>query len=488
MRYSSIEELLEKEEWKLAYEVIDSLQIEKCDDVLAILASTIYLHEGNREKAFEYIRRGLLYNYKNYELYLLLGNYYEEKNVNQAYLCYENAEYFCDNAEDKDIILQYKINVQKNENYNVKNTSVIILTHNVLEYTRQCINSIYANNKSDTFELIVVDNASTDETVEWLQSQKNIKLICNDENKGFPIGCNQGIEIAQSENDIFLLNNDTVLMPNSLFWLRMGLYDEENIGATGSVSNCVTNFQQIEKQFNTAKEYICYDICNNVPEKYPYEKKAWLVGFALLLKREALEAVGYLDERFSPGTMEDVDLCTRLLSAGWKNLLCWNSFIFHYGSGTAKTTDKWSLVEDINNHKFIEKWGFNTTYYSYKKAELISYIQEPKDAEISVLEIGCGFGMTLSGIEHEWSKAKVKGIELQKEVAEIAGQYFDIMHGDVENMIITYEKESFDYIIFGDVLEYLYNPEQVLLKLKPFLKKSGKFIYPTICDGEKRNL
>ena len=86
-------------------------------------------------------------------------------------------------------------------------------------------------------EIIVVDNGSKDGSVEWLRQQPDIILVENKENMGFPGGCNQGIKASSKGADIFLLNNDTMLPENALFWLRMGLYDRDENGAAGSVSN-----------------------------------------------------------------------------------------------------------------------------------------------------------------------------------------------------------------------------------------------------------
>ncbi len=94
-------------------------------------------------------------------------------------------------------------------------TSIIILTHNKLEYTKQCIESIRRYTKQGSYEIVVVDNHSTDGTVEWLRQQYDIQTIFNNHNLGFPKGYNQGIEIA-TEDNILLLNNDTVVTQN---WL-----------------------------------------------------------------------------------------------------------------------------------------------------------------------------------------------------------------------------------------------------------------------------
>lgn len=97
--------------------------------------------------------------------------------------------------------------------------------------------------------VIVVENASKDKSVAWMKQQKDIKLLCNKENSGFPMGCNQGIRMAEKESDILLLNNDTIMTPNALFWLRMALYENDQVGSTGSVSNYVTNGQAVIGQY-----------------------------------------------------------------------------------------------------------------------------------------------------------------------------------------------------------------------------------------------
>ena len=88
---------------------------------------------------------------------------------------------------------------------------------------------------------------------------------CNSENRGFPAGCNQGIELAEEDSDIFLLNNDTVMTDNALFWLRMGLYETEKVGSTGSVSNYVSNRQEVVENGKSEEFYLDFSKKNNVP-------------------------------------------------------------------------------------------------------------------------------------------------------------------------------------------------------------------------------
>src|SRR5208282_584490 len=85
-------------------------------------------------------------------------------------------------------------------------TSIVIVTHNQLEYTRQCLESIHRLT-DEPYELIIVDNASTDSTVDYLRALPGVKVIANDTNRGFPAAVNQGIAIALGRQ-VLLLNND----------------------------------------------------------------------------------------------------------------------------------------------------------------------------------------------------------------------------------------------------------------------------------------
>ena len=188
MEYQRLEELVNQNKWDEACRELDKYVDGEWDDQLAVLAAATCFALGDQDGAFECIVQGLKYNYKNYELYLMLGNYYEPKNCNQAWLCYQNALYYCDNEQDYDVILQYKQRMEQNPDWCVQKVSIVILTYNLKEMNIQCIRSLRDTNDPSSYELIVVDNASTDGTLEWLEQQPDIKLIGNRVNKGFPAG------------------------------------------------------------------------------------------------------------------------------------------------------------------------------------------------------------------------------------------------------------------------------------------------------------
>ncbi|NMB10279.1 MAG: methyltransferase domain-containing protein [Tissierellia bacterium] len=356
-------------------------------------------------------------------------------------------------------------------------TSIIILTCDNLEYNKLCIESIRQYTEQGTYEIIVVDNNSTDGTVEWLKQQEDIKLILNYENLGFPKGCNQGIKLAEERNDILLLNNDTIVTPNWLKNLKSCLYSDVNIGAVAPVTNNSSYYQAITVNYTNIKEMIEFSETFNIMDTEKWEQRIKLVGYCMLIKRNVVDKIGLLDERFTPGNFEDDDYSIRIQEAGYKLILCKDTFIHHFGSATFENANyNYSKLIERNLKKFEEKWGFNPFYSTIIRDEIIDLIDADRDKKINVLEVGCACGATLLKIKDLYKNANIYGIEFDSVPAKIASNYADIKAEDVENSELSYEKNYFDYIIFADVLEHLYNPDIVLQNMKNYLKNDGKIL------------
>ena len=474
-----IRQLLLDEEYEKANQYLsEHIDENNYDDDIAFFDAVIGLYYGDESRVWNACANGLALNGKNYELYTILGEYYFSFNINQAYLYYENALYYCTEEEDRKKIWDRLELMREKYPVTVRKVSIILLSYNLLEYTRECIESIRNTTSEAMREIIVVDNASEDNSVEWLRKQKDIILIENKVNTGFPRGCNQGIEKANQENDIFLLNNDTVILENSLFWLRMGLYENEKIGATGSRSNVVSNLQQVlaDKRMSMG-DWITFGRMNNSPMEYPYEEKLYLVGFALLIKREVVNLIGGLDECFTPGNFEDNDYGLRIIKAGYKNILCRNSFIFHYGSKSfGKNIVEFQNTLDINGEKFRKKWNIDPYSYSNPRAELLELIEKKDDEEFKFLEIGCGCGATLKFIRGLYPNVKVFGVENNKEEMEIAALTDTVICTGIEEVFLPWEENFFDYILMGDLLQKTNHPEELMFMLRRYLKPNGKLL------------
>ncbi|WP_297425177.1 glycosyltransferase [Clostridium sp.] len=362
-----------------------------------------------------------------------------------------------------------------------KKTSIIILTYNNLDYNRICLESIKEYTPNGTYEIVVVDNNSTDGTKEWLKEQNDIKIILNDENVGFPKGCNIGIESAEKENDILLLNNDTKVTPKWLDNLKACLYSDDKIGATASITNYCSNYQSINVPYTNMEEMLRFAEENNISSKEKWEEKARLVAFCMLIKREVIDKIGNLDERFTPGNFEDDDLSMRIIEAGYKLMLCNDSFIHHFGSTSFKQEyTKFYNILKTNTQKFEEKWGFNSNNQSLLKFDIIGQINEPKEKEMNIIELDCGLGATLLKLKHMYPNAKLYGIETNEKIAKICGKIIEISTEDFEenyNINFKENKENFfDYIIIGNKLQFSKDPWKLLSEIKRFLKPGGYII------------
>lgn len=419
----------------------------------------------------------------DYKVYLNMAEECLKTNPEQAYLCLENALFLCNDSLR--MVISEMLSELIEAGVYVRPSSIVILSYNSLEFTKLCIESIRKTVPISAREIIVIDNASEDGSVEYLQSQNDIITIFNESNVGFPAGCNQGISAATTGNDIFLLNNDTLLLPNSLFWLRMGLYADENVGAVGSLTNYAGNNQTIGEPrrialSDTDEIERVYQLGLNTNSSFEpqYANKIYLVGYAMLIKHDVLKKVGVLDEIFSPGNFEDVDYCLRIMQAGYRNVLCHNSFIIHFGSVSFnKDIDMYSKLLKDNKYKINSKYGFDVQECKLPKEELIGFIDQNSNADFKVLCLECGLGATPAAIMFRYPCAQVCGSEASHEKALISKAMIPVENVTAEHISDVWPENYFDYILIDRDLATINNLDMALKQIYKVLKCNGKLIF-----------
>ncbi len=211
-------------------------------------------------------------------------------------------------------------------------TSIVIVTHNEIAFTRQCLDSIRLLTDT-TYELIVVDNGSTDGTVEYLRAMGDVRLIENDSNRGFPAAANQGMAVAAGKQ-VLLLNNDVIVTTGWLGRMLRALRGgDASIGLVGPRSNFVSGPQQIEVGYENIAELDGFAWDFGKAHNGVIVDVSRLVGFCLLIKREVIDAIGVLDERFGIGCFDDDDFCLRAVAAGFRAVIVGDAFVHHLGAG-----------------------------------------------------------------------------------------------------------------------------------------------------------
>lgn len=259
-------------------------------------------------------------------------------------------------------------------------TSIVILNMNTCGLLRQCIESIRRYTVRGTYELIVVDNGSTDGSVPWIIAQPDIRYIINEKNEGFPKGCNQGMVIAKG-TEILLLNSDVIVTPLWLDNMREVLYMDDSVGAVSCVTNYCSNGQQInvpEELRNNVAAIVEFGRKYNEQRPRRISLRSTLVGFCFLFRYELYQQIGELDEIFSPGNYEDDDYSLRILQAGFNLICCEDTFIYHIGSASfVRTPESLRRYKDILAHNeaaFFAKWCVPRDYKSLEPAELKSWL------------------------------------------------------------------------------------------------------------------
>lgn len=214
--------------------------------------------------------------------------------------------------------------------------SVIIINYKTASLLRQCIKSIQRNKPSYNYEIIVVDNASRDGSVEMIEDDfySIVKLIVNDKNLGFPKAVNQGVKTSEDSQYILLLNPDITVLPGSLDQMidfmeknrSVAVLGPKLINPNGSIQNSCFNqytspkivlyrrtiFGKTKKAKEEINKFLMADWDHNTGKEV-----AWILGSCMLVRKEAIRQVGLMDERFFM-YMEDVDWCRRFWQKGWK--------------------------------------------------------------------------------------------------------------------------------------------------------------------------
>lgn len=239
-------------------------------------------------------------------------------------------------------------------------TSVIILTYNQLSYTQLCLETL-KHHTPEPHEIVVVDNGSTDGTVEYLKSRPGLRVILNPENFGFAKGVNQGLQAARGEF-LLLLNNDTILTPGWLRNLQGCLNSLPRVGLVGPRTNYAGSRQVMAASYQTPEELLRFTSTFNREDPRRWFEVDKLVGFCLLLNREVLADIGGFDERFGLGNYEDDDYCRRAQAAGYRLLVAGDTFVHHFGSisFTGNGIDYESLLT-ANRQRYTDKWGLAST-------------------------------------------------------------------------------------------------------------------------------
>ena len=239
--------------------------------------------------------------------------------------------------------------------------SIIIPVFNQLEYTHACLASLQVVEEQTRFEVIVVDDCSTDSTQEVVTRIPGVVYLRNDSNSGFIASCNTGAKAARGKYLVFL-NNDTLVKPGWLTALVDTFKEERRAGIVGSKlvypDGRLQEAGGIIWQDASGWNYGKFD--DAAKPEYNYLREVdYCSGAALMVTKALFESIGGFDSRYAPGYYEDTDLAFKVRQAGYRVLYQPLSEVIHYEGATGGTDISTGAKkhQEINRSSFAEVWS-----------------------------------------------------------------------------------------------------------------------------------
>ena len=252
--------------------------------------------------------------------------------------------------------------------------SVCIVTYEAREFLRACLDSLYDNTEL-SFEVIVVDNGSKDGVAGMLQEQfPDVRILKNQTNQGFTKPMNQALRLGRGRY-LLQLNPDTLIPPDALDHLVKFLDDNPEVGICGpKVLNrdrtmqkpcrrgesrpwaVFTYFSGLAALFPQSEVFGGY-LMNYMDEDETHPV-AGVAGSCMLIRREVIDQIGYLDERFF-AYQEDADFCYRARQAGWQVYYVPSAQIIHFGS-----------LGGSHVHQYRSIYEWHKSYFLYYRKNL----------------------------------------------------------------------------------------------------------------------
>ena len=239
--------------------------------------------------------------------------------------------------------------------------SIIIPVFNQLRFTQACLASLQENQGTERFEVIVVDDCSTDGTAEAVALMPGVVYMRNETNSGFIASCNRGAEKARG-NYLTFLNNDTLVRDGWLSALVGTFAEEPQAGVVGSKlvypDGRLQEAGGIIWQDASGWNYGKFDDASK-PEYNYLREVDYCSAAALMIPKALFRDVGGFDSRYAPAYYEDTDLAFKVRRAGYKVLYQPLSEVIHYEGATGGTdlASGTKKHQDINRSRFARTWA-----------------------------------------------------------------------------------------------------------------------------------
>ena len=320
----------------------------------AYYALPLKVHDRTRLKSFVYKHLGfLIHNTASHQHWLSERSPAEAPALPEATVSAPTIIQFGDGG------IQQLADQIRFEHHEKPLASVVIPTFNNVDYTIRCLASIHAHLPNVSFEIIVVDDGSSDDTASIVSAIPNLRFVRNESNCGFLRTANKGALLARGQYVLFL-NNDTQVLAGWLDSLIDVFAKVPNAGIAGSKLIYPTGRLQeagAALRRDGTVDLIGLDDDPNKPEYNFMREVDHCSGASLLIEKDLFSKLGGFDDRFAPAYFEDCDLSMRVRELGKKVIYQPDSVVVHHLSVTTNDATGGKMRQiDINKKKYLDRW------------------------------------------------------------------------------------------------------------------------------------
>ena len=348
--------------------------------------------------------------------------------------------------------------------------SIIIPVYNMNGQVNQCLSTIRRTVRLP-YEVIIVDDGSAAEArVEVPAAGDDVRVIRCTEHRGFSHAVNTGICASVGELVLFL-HADVLIAPHTAEDMLDALIQDPSIGAVTAVAPHTYALARLLPEMNyqswTDFAAVAERIRSGGVKPHP---EIFAEMIALMVRRDVVESVGFLDEQYVMPPLAAYDYTLRMTKEGYAVASLPNVYVHH-----DDRVYEWGACEQQEYEKFHAKWGLSLNYSFAPRSDLFPLMDLSREG-LRILEIGCACGATLREIGGRNPTARLYGVELNERAAAIAAPFVQILTMNVEELDPADIAERFDYIIMGDVIEHLLDPWAAIRNMRELLVSGGAII------------
>ncbi|MDZ5724895.1 glycosyltransferase [Acetobacterium sp. K1/6] len=414
--------LIENEKLDEAKELLELYEQVEHDDIeIYSMKGVIAMMEGDLDEAEQILQEGLKNDAYNCDLMYNLAYIYETTRLECKTLAIYYFNRCIEVTNDNNLRLQLEKRIQNlKENLYIYNkaydkkpfVSIVILAYNKLEYTKMCVESLLKYTRHIDYELITVNNGSSDGTEEYFNSIPSRKKVNIRNNVGGVLGFNAGLLWGEGKYLVFV-GNDLILTKNWLDNLLNCIQSDDKIGFVAPGSNILSNHQAIPVSYSSIEEMHIFAAKYNVSDPRKWEERLRNMPLTMVIKKELFDQTGGFDHRYYLGEFADDDFSFTIRRLGYKLIYAGDTFIHHFGSITGSEAQQNNNSLGSGSEIFKKKFNIDPWTEASFDSTIVESVNVFKGVKkIKILGINCFCGATPLQIKNVLLRKGIKNTEI----------------------------------------------------------------------------